>query len=791
MIIEHKGTQTLSGGAVSAPSVFKIQSSAIAFKVLSSRLYNDKILAPMRELACNAYDAHVAAGIANEPFDFILPTQHEPMFRIKDHGIGLDDKGVKELYCTYFGSNKSNSNEFIGAMGLGSKSPFCYTEGFTVVSYYNGKKRTYDAHISEEGMPEAILLSVENTKEHNGLEVSFPVKPTDLMEFQNKARIALEFVEPKPNINLENFTFTTTEYVLKTERWGIRKEPRTHQTTAARAIQGMVAYNVGSIDASKTTAAQRQILAMPVDLFFSIGELEVAASRESLELNSHTTGNVLALINEVYTGLVDELKAKINQAQTAWEARLILRTLHSSPLKDVVKEAEKSGELFGAYDKFTFSKVKPTINEMDYENMTIALFEQSVTKRSVKNAYSTKKFLFKQKDSKAYELAIQGIQQGLHEADLLDVPFEVEPDMLFVLNDIKFGGEKYIHYLLQKDELDNYPGIKRVYLLTTPGPLVDKKLMFDDAARFKEKLGNPVMVAMSTLKALYGPIVDVKKPTYSSGLPRERKTVLSLKFTGKYSSFFSRDTWSFWTNWAKAEEKEFDPKTNFYLALDINQKPILAKDFDKHGKFFKDCENMVKFLEHVRESGFYGLGKKTPIFGLKESSKLIGQPEWIELSQYIVTKTKQAMTTAKQTEMALFLGAVSAEQGAMWSKIYDQRKVHVTSPAYKFALSYEKVSKARENEALKNLAQVLEKLRYCDLWKVTAKMPNFEKEEEEVLKQYPMLKVVCDNRYRTIDSRDMEKITEYIMLVDEINERKQIQEIQNSNEEEMSNVAVN
>src|SRR5208282_3082230 len=99
--------------------------------------------------SCNAWDAHVMAGKGDLSFEIHLPTDFEPVFRITDYGTGLSHEDVMNLYCTYFATNKNDSNDVVGAMGLGSESPFCYTQsqddsqGFTVVSRFQGVKRIY------------------------------------------------------------------------------------------------------------------------------------------------------------------------------------------------------------------------------------------------------------------------------------------------------------------------------------------------------------------------------------------------------------------------------------------------------------------------------------------------------------------------------------------------------------------------------------------------------------------------------------------------------------------------
>ena len=122
---------------------FRIRNSAKAFSILSSGLYANKIRAIIRELSCNAVDSHIAAGKAATPFDVHLPNSLEPHFSIRDYGTGLDHEQVKNIYTTYFESTKTDSNAYIGALGLGSKSPFSYTDNFTVTAVKNGRKGIY------------------------------------------------------------------------------------------------------------------------------------------------------------------------------------------------------------------------------------------------------------------------------------------------------------------------------------------------------------------------------------------------------------------------------------------------------------------------------------------------------------------------------------------------------------------------------------------------------------------------------------------------------------------------
>ena len=64
----HHERSNVERSGVNAETAFQIKTTAKAFDILSSGLYTDNILAIVRELSCNAYDAHVAAGTEDKPF---------------------------------------------------------------------------------------------------------------------------------------------------------------------------------------------------------------------------------------------------------------------------------------------------------------------------------------------------------------------------------------------------------------------------------------------------------------------------------------------------------------------------------------------------------------------------------------------------------------------------------------------------------------------------------------------------------------------------------------------------
>ena len=138
---------------------FKIDASAKAFQILSGNIYKDPLKAIIRELSANAWDAHVVKGNEDVPFEISIPNQLTPELVFKDYGVGLSPEAITQLFTVYFGSDKTWTNELIGGFGLGSKTPFSYTDSFTVVSRWNGRMYTFACFHDDKGLPCVTLVA--------------------------------------------------------------------------------------------------------------------------------------------------------------------------------------------------------------------------------------------------------------------------------------------------------------------------------------------------------------------------------------------------------------------------------------------------------------------------------------------------------------------------------------------------------------------------------------------------------------------------------------------------------
>jgi hypothetical protein len=266
---------------VGATTDFKIKATAKSFRILADGLYSNKIRAIVRELSCNAYDSHVAAGKPDLPFDVHLPNSLESYFSIRDYGVGLSNNEVTNIFTTFFESTKTGSNDFVGALGLGSKSPFSYTDNFTVTAIKAGVKGVYTAFINEQGVPSIALMAEEQTTDPNGVEIRFAVENQyDFSSFCSEAVYVYRTFKHKPVVSGNSrFKFDDFEYESKDIITGVHVAKSMNNSVA---IMGNIGYPIRIPDSDQTLNELGYMLRCGLVIEFAIGELDFQASREGL-----------------------------------------------------------------------------------------------------------------------------------------------------------------------------------------------------------------------------------------------------------------------------------------------------------------------------------------------------------------------------------------------------------------------------------------------------------------------------------------------------------------------------
>lgn len=289
-------------GTITDASSFKMKSSRKAFQILSD-LYSDKPLAIVRELGCNANDAMTMAGKKDQPFHIHVPNALEPWLTIQDFGTGISHQNIYDIYSTYFESTKTNTNDQIGCLGLGSKSPFCYTDNFSVTSIFDGEKRIYNAYFAENGNPTIALMSTAKTSEGNGVAIQIPIKEKDFNNFYRSIATAFRYFDVKPTISGGTINWHNETPMFTGDDWMFYDN---NQGWQSFAIMGGVTY---PIDSQHTDDKYNNILRKGIVLKFAMGELDFAPSREHLSYDDAT----IKAINDKLEKVTHEIKVKAKE----------------------------------------------------------------------------------------------------------------------------------------------------------------------------------------------------------------------------------------------------------------------------------------------------------------------------------------------------------------------------------------------------------------------------------------------------------------------------------------------
>lgn len=328
MKIQESSNAVVNRDGLATDNAFTMQFNAKMAKILSDGLYADKVQSIIRELSCNAVDSHVASGQPERAIEVHLPTSWEPWFYVRDFGTGLDHQQIISHFTRYGASNKTDSNQLIGQLGLGCKSPFSYVDAFDVTAVKDGVRRQYSMYKNEEGMPSVALLDERNTDEANGVTVKMPVKAGDIVDFANKASRVYRWFTVKPTIlGRSEFKMDNYPVALEGTDWALYMMPDNYTRMPAYAVMGLVAYPIERDIITQLSEGQSTMLDMPISMTFEIGELEISASREALGYDARTQAAIRRKLDSVITELTQQVEQQFKSATTLWEAKKIFYTL--------------------------------------------------------------------------------------------------------------------------------------------------------------------------------------------------------------------------------------------------------------------------------------------------------------------------------------------------------------------------------------------------------------------------------------------------------------------------------
>jgi len=384
MIVEREKIDIVSSG-VQVTNSFNISCSVEMFDMLSSGLYKDKIKAVIRELSTNANDAHIEAGVTDKQVKVILPSELEPNFSVRDFGGGMGEDMVMTLYSTYGESTKRMSNAFNGALGVGSKSPFSYSDAFSVVSRHEGMKKTYALYV-DNGMPTISKMAeaeLTDEDEGTGLEIIVPVLEADFGKFHETATKVYQWFSNRPDVS-QDLTYKTLPKLLEGAGWYVYDDTASSYYNTLEGIHVVMANIAYPVDVTNLSSRVKKVLGeAPLLIEVPTGSVRMAASRESLSMTKETIAYLNTHLAKIEAEIVKSIQDKLDTEDdlTAWNKSLLLLNLKDEyNLGELIEENFTEGagsfkatlpsavachvtKYYGAVDRPSFSVTVPVTSK--------------------------------------------------------------------------------------------------------------------------------------------------------------------------------------------------------------------------------------------------------------------------------------------------------------------------------------------------------------------------------------------------------------------------------------------
>lgn len=737
MELNHTYNAVESSGVITS-NVFGIDgSNPMAYEILSSRIYTKPVHAIVREISCNAYDAHVVAGNKETPFEVHLPNSLAPYFSVKDYGTGLSPEQVGNLYTVYFRSDKTKSNNVIGCYGLGCKTPYSYSDAFEVIVRYNGKRYMYSMFKNETGIPQHSLLGVFDTDEPNGVEVKVPVQHKDFTQFYEAARAQLRYFDVPPKVTgspYERVEFPKNSF--KGSNWVFSLEGYGHSVTV---VQGYVGYSFDFDQIGERFPEEYKFFVDNIrqtTLFMNIGEFDTAVSREEVQYTERTKTAVYnalrAAFDEFANTLKDEITTIATQPGTEWQRAAGVR-----------KYAMKFG--FHAAKQFlSFYKDDPVVGKYVDE-----------FKINLGSAVNLFKYSRHGRSNKFRSTPI--VQQHLS-------LIPNDSTIIFVVDQRRRAKDRIISYLESKGIGSSTDVFSLIHKDLEPADTKLSYSMKDDIAEVITTLGEPETIYVSTL-----PLPPKKSSTYTYGVKVNVFDGLNYRSYGQSVR---------WADVSGEALEEILGEDKLYVLTEKRINIITPSDImsiDKEAKSIeKFVERSVSLINEYTGTSY----KHTDIVFIPSTYKrVLKETEWVDLFDVLKTAAASAHkdVVAYQKYETIIDKSSFKSSDIFTDFVYNalQREIDTNS------LFLETIEKMRDLKKSSDAAQRLSNL-VSFIHTLGLKKPLTKDEKEDIeetstilisfFERYPLLKYYpFYGMINSVGTGKFHDLVDYINLVDRSN----------------------
>lgn len=272
--------------------------------------YRDPISSLVREYVSNAFDSHIEAGVDTPVYVTLEEDQSGWYWACEDFGVGLSEDRCKNIFMKYLTSTKEETNDQIGAFGMGSKSGLGYTDVVHIRTRFDGTEYKYMLHKTTDA-PTLSLIESYSTDKRNGTQIKVYLKDSwdEAKRFKEKTRNQLTYFD---NVHYGgDLEYFNEEFILyKGKNFCYRPGNRSNQM---HIVIGNVPYPINWEAIGKTQ------IDTPIALTFEIGDLPVIFTREDLRYTDDAIRKVKDKLDNACKELVELASPDGGETDNLWE----------------------------------------------------------------------------------------------------------------------------------------------------------------------------------------------------------------------------------------------------------------------------------------------------------------------------------------------------------------------------------------------------------------------------------------------------------------------------------------
>lgn len=289
--------------------------------------YKNNIGSIVREITSNCFDSHAEAKVTDAVRITYGKEDSGLYVSFNDVGVGLSPDRIKSIFTKYLKSTKENSNDFIGAFGIGSKSPLSYQDYFYINTIFNNVEYNYIMRKGEKS-PVVDLLKKKITNERNGTEIKIIIKNENDLEMFLKETINQLAYFDNVDINVDTLdTLYSKHYynysdsvnkriknaidIIKTDYKIIKGENFIYRTEGRKYNELHLAIGTVSYPIDWANLGMPAIMA-PLALKFNIGELSVIQTREDIRYIDENIEKIKNKIKDLKKEITDIAISELN-----------------------------------------------------------------------------------------------------------------------------------------------------------------------------------------------------------------------------------------------------------------------------------------------------------------------------------------------------------------------------------------------------------------------------------------------------------------------------------------------